>query len=76
MAFYIKYTCTLDGSVNHVNYYNEDGTETPLTTSSAHGYATEAAAQAVIDSNPTWISGPKSAATFSGTNVTFTIVEE
>ena len=81
MAFYIKYTCnstdSQDGAITHVNYYNEDGTETPLTTSSslAHGYATEAAAQSVIDSNPTWISGAIAAATISGTNVTFTIEE-
>ena len=65
MAFYIKYQSPT-GTVSHTNYYNEDGTETPLTTSSAHGYATEAAAQAVIDSNPSWISAAKSTgATFS-----------
>ena len=69
MAFYIKYQSPT-GTASHTNYYSEDGNLTYLTNSSAHGYATEAAAQAVIDSNPLWISGAKS------TGATFSIVEE
>jgi len=59
MAFYIKYQSP-SGTESNTNYYSEDGTLTFSATSSAHGYANEAAAQAVIDADPVWISGVKS----------------
>jgi len=53
MAFYIKAT------TNTINY-KEDGTQV-LGLEDAKGYSTEAAAQAVIDSNPSWIVALKNA---------------
>ena len=53
MAFYIKAT------INTINY-KEDGTQV-LGLADAKGYSTEAAAQAVIDSNPSWITTLKNA---------------
>ena len=58
MAFYIK---AKDNTVN----YKDDGTQV-YKLDNAKSYSTEAAAQAVIDSNPSWISAAKSTgATFS-----------
>ena len=58
MAFYIK---AKDNTVN----YKDDGTQV-YELDNAKSYSTEAAAQAVIDNNPSWISGAKSTgATFS-----------
>ena len=53
MAFYIKAT---DNTIN----YKEDGTQVMLR-ADAKGYSTEAAAQAVIDSSPSWITALKNA---------------
>ena len=70
MAFYIK-------SSANTYYYKEDGTKVPAIvdgnyvgdTSDAKSYSTEAAAQAVIDANPTWIATAKS------NGETFSVVE-
>ena len=61
MAFYIKAT-------NNTINYKEDGTQV-LGLADAKGYSTEAAAQAVIDSNPSWITALKNA------GETMTVVE-
>ena len=59
MAFYIK-------SSANTFYYKEDGTQVPALVdgrrymSDAKSYSTEAAAQAVIDANPSWIATAKS----------------
>ena len=59
MAFYIH-------NSEHTYVYSEDGSTKYATPSDGKGYDTEAAAQAVIDSNPTWISTAKAGgATFS-----------
>ena len=59
MAFYIH-------NSEHTYVYSEDGSTKYTTPSDGKGYDTEAAAQAVIDSNPTWIATEKSGgATFS-----------
>ena len=47
MAFYIK---SNDPEMNQSIYYSEDGGTIYSTSTSAKGYSTEAAAQAVIDS--------------------------
>ena len=47
MAFYIR-------PEKFTLFYKEDGTQV-LGIEDAKGYSTEAAAQAVIDSNPSWI---------------------
>ena len=57
MAFYIK---SNDPEMNQNTYYSEDGSTIYTTSTSAKGYSTEAAAQAVIDANPTWIATAKS----------------
>ena len=46
MAFYIK---SNDPEMNQNTYYSEDGSTIYTTSTSAKGYSTEAAAQAVID---------------------------
>ena len=46
MAFYIK---SNDPVMNQSYYYSEDGSTIYTTSTSAKGYSTEAAAQAVID---------------------------
>ena len=46
MAFYIK---SNDPEMNQNTYYSEDGGTIYTTSTSAKGYSTEAAAQAVID---------------------------
>ena len=52
---------TTDGTVHYI----EDGTEV-TTPEAGKDYSTEAAAQAIIDSNPTWIATAKAdGATFS-----------
>ena len=48
MAFYIH-------NSKHTYVYSEDGSTKHANPSDGKGYETEAAAQAVIDSNPTWI---------------------
>ena len=53
MAFYIK---AKDNTVN----YKDDGTQV-YELDNAKSYSTEAAAQAVIDSNPSWITALKNA---------------
>ena len=59
MAFYIH-------NSQHTFVYSEDGSTKHELPSDGKGYDTEAAAQAVIDSNPTWIATEKSGgATFS-----------
>ena len=55
---------TTDGTV----HYKEDGTEV-TTPEAGKDYSTEAAAQAVIDANPSWIAAKKS----SGS--TFIVIE-
>tara|TARA_B100000131_G_scaffold49753_1_gene44357 strand:+ start:362 stop:550 length:189 start_codon:yes stop_codon:yes gene_type:complete len=61
MAFYIK---AKDNTVN----YKDDGTQV-YKLDNAKSYSTEAAAQAVIDSNPSWITALKNA------GETMTVVE-
>ena len=59
MAFYIH-------NSEHTYVYSEDGSIKHGLSPDKKGYDTEAAAQAVIDSNPTWIATEKSGgATFS-----------
>jgi len=59
MAFYI------DNS-KHTYVYSEDGSTRYEKPSDGKGYSNEAQAQAVIDSNPTWIATAKAGgATFS-----------
>ena len=53
MAFYIK---AKDNTVN----YKDDGTQV-YELDNAKSYSTEAAAQAVIDNNPSWITALKNA---------------
>ena len=61
MAFYIR-------PEKFTLFYKEDGTQV-LGIEDAKGYSTEAAAQAVIDANPSWIAAKKS----SGS--TFIVIE-
>ena len=53
MAFYIR-------TEKFTIFYQEDGTEAINGLNDAKGYSTEAAAQAVIDANPSWIATKKS----------------
>ena len=54
MAFYIR-------PEKFTIFYQEDGTEAINGLNDAKGYSTEAAAQAVIDSSPSWITALKNA---------------
>ena len=62
MAFYIH-------NSEHTYVYSEDGSTKYTTPSDGKGYETEAAAQAIIDSNPTWIATAKAGGS------TFSVVE-
>ena len=62
MAFYIHHS-------EHTYVYSEDGSTKYTTPSDGKGYDTEAAAQAMIDSNPTLIATAKAGGS------TFSVVE-